>query len=266
MRRLPDFFQLDQYNISPVDVTRMVFHCDPDVIHPDVILMPWWQPDLFIPWVGEITTIIPNILYELVFGGKPVSIIRSGIGAPQAGDSVLALGCTACERILFAGSVGGLRPEIRIGELMLPEFSYSGDGFSRYIDRDFPAKDTFLERATPDEGLARSIASSLAPLASQAGVRVHTGPVFSIDSILAQFSKLDYLAIELGCIGIEMETAAVFKAARMVGIRAAALFSVSDVPVGKRTLYSGRSDDEQRFRKEIRSKVLAKALLDCLIS
>jgi purine-nucleoside phosphorylase len=63
-----------------------------------------------------------------------------------------------------------------------------------------------------------------------------------------------------------METAAVFKAARLAGIRAAALFSVSDVPVNNQTIFAGRSPAEQDYRKEIRSKVLVKALLDCLQS
>ena len=61
-----------------------------------------------------------------------------------------------------------------------------------------------------------------------------------------------------------METAAAFKAARMVGIPAAALFSVSDVPVKNQSLFSGRPEAEKDYRKEIRSQVLAKALLDCL--
>ena len=264
MKQLPDFFQLDQYKISPVDVTRMVFHCDPDAIQPDVILMPWWQPDVFGPWVDGITTITPGILYEGTFKGKLFSIVRSGIGAPQAGDTTLALGCTPCKRIFFAGSVGGLRPDVRIGDLMMPAFSYSGDGFCRYLQPGFPTGDCFLERIAPDEVLSLALSRAATPLAAEAGTTIHSGPVFCIDSILAQFGRLDYLVTELGCIGIEMETAAVFKAARLVGIQAAALFSVSDVPVRRQTLYAGRSREEKEHRKETRSRILAKALLDCL--
>ena len=61
-----------------------------------------------------------------------------------------------------------------------------------------------------------------------------------------------------------METAAVFKAARLVGIQAAALFSVSDVPIRNQTLYGGRPETEKEQRKEIRQKVLAKALLEAI--
>lgn len=264
MKKLPDYFQLERFHISPDDVVRMVFHCDPDAIHPDVILLPWWQPEIFGLWSERITTITANVLFELEYQGKRVSIVRSGIGAPQTGDAVLALGCTACKRIFFAGSVGGLRVDMQIGDLVLPEYSVSGDGFCRYLQPGFPATDHFLERIAPDEMLSQSLSHIVAPLAREAGVTVHTGPVFSIDTILAQFDKLDYIVGKLGCIGIEMETAAAFKAARLAGIQAAALFSVSDVPVRNQSLFTGRSQEAREFRREIRKKVLAKAILDAL--
>ncbi len=264
MKPLPPFFQLEKYQISPTDVTRMVFGCDPQAIHPDVILLPWWKAQVFERWVERITVITPDILSEVVFQGRPISIIRSGIGAPQAGDAVLALGCTGCRRILFAGSIGGLRPEMQIGDLLLPEFTVAGDGFCRYLEAQMPLPDCFLEHCAPDADLQQAVARVAAPLAQAAGVAIHSGPVYATDSILAQFGKLDYIAQNLGCIGIEMETAAVFKAARSVDIRAAALFSVSDVPVRQKTLYAGRSAEEKQHRLETRAQVLARALLECL--
>jgi len=266
MKKLPDFFQLDAYNISEVDVTQMVFHCEPLAIQPDVILMPCWQPTIFDMWIEKITTITPEILYEVEYQGKPISIIRSGIGAAQTGDAVLALGCTPCQRILFAGSAGGLRPDINIGDLILPEFSYAGDGFCRYLEPGFPKKDCFLEHTMPDQALAETLKRVAAPLAQAAGVAIHTGPVFSIDSILAQFNSLGRIAGSSGCAAIEMESAATFKAAHMVGIQAAALLSVSDAPIKKQTLYAGRSEAEKGYRRETRRNVLAKALLDTFIA
>lgn len=262
----PAFLQLGKYDISPLDVVRMTFRCAPDAIRPDVILMPWWKPAIFSPWVDQITTITDDILYEIEYKGKPISVIRSGIGAPQAGDATLALGCTPCQRILFAGSVGGLRPDLHVGDLMLAEYSVSGDGYCRYLEADPAARDCFLDRFYPDQVLAQALARAVAPLAQEADVPVHTGAIFCIDTILAQFGRLEFIAKDLGCAGIEMETAAVFKAARLVGIQAAPLFSISDVPVIKKSLYAGRSENEKEARRQIRSKVLARALLECLVN
>lgn len=83
----------------------------------------------------------------------------------------------------------------------------------------------------PDAALSNAIASTTAALAQAAQVAVHTGPVYCTDSILAQFGKLDYITQELGCIGIEYGDRRGLQAAGRVGIWAAALFSVSDVPV-----------------------------------
>ena len=264
IKPLPASFQLEPYGVAPRDVTQMVFQCDPDILRPDVILMPWWQPQIFSLWVERIVTISPNILFEVEYRGRPISIVRSGIGAPQAGDTVLALGCTACERLLFAGSLGGLRPDLRIGDLVIPEVSLAGDGFCRYLQPGFPKQDQFMERVRPDETLSAALTRAAVELAAGSSAALHHGPVYCTDSILAQFSWLEAMVAQTGCIGIEMESAAVFKAARSVGIRAAALLSVSDVPVRGQTLFAGRSQAEKEHRQETRAQILAKSLLECL--
>jgi purine-nucleoside phosphorylase len=261
---LPAFIDLESYQISPSDVVETAFHCAAERIRPDVILFPWWHPTVLERWVESVVTITPDVLYEVVYRGKAISVGRSGIGAPQAGDMTLALGFTGCKRLLFAGSVGGLRPEMRIGDLLLPLVSLAGDGFCRYLQPGFPLDDTFLEKVEPNAELSAALEHVTAGLAREGQTALHRGPVYCTDSILGQFGKLDYIQDELGCVGIEMESAAVFKAARLVGIQAAALMSLSDVPARRQTLFAGRSKEEREHRDGTRSLILAKALLDCL--
>ena len=66
------------------------------------------------------------------------------------------------------------------------------------------------------------------------------------------------------CIGIEMETAAVFRAAELVSVRAAALLQISDVPADRKSLFSGRSEKEQERRRYIRRHVLPRIALEVL--
>ena len=264
MKSLPDSFQLEKFGISTRDVTHMVFQCEPEAIHADVILMPWWQPQVFEPWVERIVTLSPNVLFEIEVQGRPVSIVRTGIGAPLAGDATLALGCTGCRRLLFAGSLGGLGAGMRLADLVIPTVSLAGDGFCRYLQAGFPQEDSFLEPVSPDSALSQAVANAARALIEGREMSLHSGPVYSTDSILAQFSWLEPMVAKLGCIGIEMETAAVFKAARRVGIRAAALLSVSDLPFNKQTLYAGRSQAEKEHVRNTRKEILAKAILDCL--
>ena len=46
-------------------------------------------------------------------------------------------------------SVGALSPEINTGDIVIPEYSASGDGASRFLSAD-PRNDTFGEKQYPD--------------------------------------------------------------------------------------------------------------------
>jgi hypothetical protein len=62
-----------------------------------------------------------------------------------------------------------------------------------------------------------------------------------------------------------METAATFGATRLIGIEACALLQISDVLPLKRSFFSGRTEQENRYRKLVRAKVLSKIVLDLLV-
>ncbi|MBN1646949.1 MAG: hypothetical protein JW874_02850 [Spirochaetales bacterium] len=74
---------------------------------------------------------------------------------------------------------------------------------------------------------------------------------FSIDTVFAQFAFLDEIQA-LGCNVIEMETAAAFRAAEIAGISLAALFSVSDNILNKKSLVSGRTPAEREYRRMVK--------------
>jgi purine-nucleoside phosphorylase len=59
-----------------------------------------------------------------------------------------------------------------------------------------------------------------------------------------------------------METAAVFGAARVVGIRAGALLQVSDVIPVNKTLFSGRTKEDHKKRRWLKENVLARIILE----
>lgn len=263
--RIPEFFQLNRYHISPEDVVRGFLHCDAGLVHPDVVIMPHWKAEIFASVSAEMKEVVEGRLYQVKYEGQWATLIRSGIGAPLTGDVILALGCTPCRRVVFMGSAGGLGSRIQIGDLIIVEKSFCGDGFSRYLDQDVIPGDCFLQPARPGRVLTGQLRKSTEQACHAGSVPFCTGAVFSTDSILAQFFRLDYLAEELGCIGIEMETAAVFRAARLVGIQAAALLQVSDAPQQNKSVLAGRTGEEMEYRKMVRQNILAKAVIDCLL-
>ncbi len=263
--RLPEYFQLSRYNITPQDVVRGWLHCDPGSIQKKVIVTPVWDVQVFASHLESVSEISKGFVYQLEYHGQLISFIRSGIGAPMTGDVILLLGCTPCERLIFTGSIGGLDASMKIGDLMIPDKSLCGDGFSRYLGPDIEAEDCFLKPAEPDSELQMILMKHASEVCKRESIALHSGTVFSIDCVIAQFFRLEYLVKNFGCIGIEMETSAVFKAAKLVDIMAGALLQVSDVIPLNKSLFSGRSKREMERRHLIKRTVLAKAVLDSVI-
>jgi len=266
--RLPAFFQLSKYDISPEDVVKGTFGCEPDAIQRKVVITPAWGPEVFTDATDAVTEIAVGIhsVWQLSFAGSNLSLIRCGIGAPMAGNVVLALGCTECKNLIFTGSMAGLHGNIHIGDLFVVERSICGDGFSRYLTSDIVPKDCFLQPVAPTKSLTDHIRNQAANICHSQSVALHQGSVFSLDCVLPEFFRLNYILEELECSGLEMETAVVFRAANLVGIEAAALLIVSDTPLQNKSLYSGRTPKEREHVRTNRRKVLAKAILGSLVS
>jgi purine-nucleoside phosphorylase len=177
-------------------------------------------------------------------------------------DALLSLGVTRCKRVIFIGSVGSLDENIGIGDIVVPEYSICGDGASRYIaTKSLKSNDIFGDKVYPDEGLFNALYHNTEQVCNANNVRFHKGKAFSIDTIFAQFSHLDEI-IGMDCNVIEMETAAAFRAAQVTNISLAALFSVSDNTVTKKSLISGRTEEEMKYRRFTRREVFPEIILN----
>lgn len=249
---------------TPSELVHAGLGCEPEQIRPDVILTPHWKIDIFNPRVPGVTEIVPHKVYELELRRHSITFVRAGIGAPQTGDTVLALGATPCQRIVFIGSAGALQPHLNIGDLLIPSQSLSGDGFSRYLQPGLPPADTFLRPALPDEFLSATLSGYANTAAPAAGASVHRGTVFSTDSIAAQFPLLEGLSRDYDCCAIEMETAAVFAAARSVDIQASALLAISDSPIQGKSLFAGRTPQDLDHYHRIKEDILPVIVLNTL--
>jgi purine-nucleoside phosphorylase len=262
--RLPDYFELDRFSITAEDIARNVFRCEPSRIAPNVLLTPIWSHEVFLAEASLEETITPEVVYSLSYQGRQFTLVRSGIGAPLTGDTVLALGCTPCTRLVFVGSVGGLVPGMTIGDLILPTESVSGDGFSTYLSPGPLGTNSFLTTAKPNQELLDLLDRVAEPVHKDHGVTLTKGTIFSTDCVIAQFHHIREMVDNYHCIGIEMETSAVFHAAELAGIRGAALLQISDLPADRKSLFSGRSEKEQERRRYIRRHVLPRIALEGL--
>jgi len=166
-------------------------------------------------------------------GGVRFAVIHCGMGDRSAGDAVLLLDVTPARRIIFAGTCGGLTG-CRIGDLIVCENAFNGEGFSRYHSRHFSMKGIFDTGAlaAADPGYTRDLKDFLSERLADRTI-LKTGGIFTTGSLMAE-SRKNVIGIEKkGFKGIDMELSAVYHAAHTINREAAGLVFVSDLPMEK---------------------------------
>jgi purine-nucleoside phosphorylase len=260
---------IERFGSKSEDICPLTFGVARDKIKDRVIIAPWWEPSVFSHLGKKIQYLSASEhtaikVWNITTDSGDITYIKTGIGAPVLTDAMLALGATSCKKAVFIGSVGALDPGLHIGDIVIPECSISGTGISRYL-KGWALKDndTFGEKNYPDKEMFHGLITTSRKFCEQSGIHSHHGRTFSSDTIFAQFAYLDEI-IGLGCNTIEMETAPAFKAAELAGISLGALLSVSDNIILKKSLFSGRTQNDMNHRKEIRRMIFPEILLEVL--
>ena len=141
---------LHQYGADSAQVCLNMLGIDGSAIQESVILSPGWYPERIFPQgaISEVTTATPLYQYKIwnvALSDHKITYVKTGFGAPVVMDSVLLMALTgACKRMLFVSSVGSLSEDYGIGDIVIPQYSASGDGASRYLS-DVMDNDIFEE-------------------------------------------------------------------------------------------------------------------------
>ena len=157
--------------------------------------------------------------------GVPVTVVSHGVGGPGAGVAFEELCRGGAQRIVRAGTAGGLQPDVRDGSVVVATAAVREDGLTDLlVPSGYPA--------VPDARLTVALEDA----ARSAGVpddRLHRGVVCSS----AAFYPHDTLGSRLplwqraGCVAVEMEAAALFVVAALHGVAAAAVLAVDGNPL-----------------------------------
>ncbi len=221
----------------------------------NVVIAPWWRHNMF-DSINYRVEKINDQLYNFYSDDLSFSYIEiRNIGAPAIMDYVMALGVTKCKNLVFVGSTGSLDENIKIGDIVIPEYSICGDGASRYLNPNL--EDEFLKKEYPSKEMTNKLLSLL----DNKKIKYHRVPNFSVDNIFAQFMHIDKI-LELGSKTIEMETANVFKCCKVMNMNVVAIFCVSDNTVLNKSLYSGRTDEENEYRHKVRYEIFPNLIVE----
>jgi uridine phosphorylase len=159
------------------------------------------------------------------YKGVEIGAISSGVGSPSLEIATQEFAVIGGETIIRVGTCGAMRPEIELGDLIIPVAAVRRDGTSeRYLPAEHPAF------ADPEVYMA------LVEACERLGLRYHLGVVASISSFyLGQErpvhggfwqSSADGLVDDLRRAGVacfEMECSALFLLSRLFGMRSGAV-------------------------------------------
>jgi uridine phosphorylase len=149
--------------------------------------------------------------------GVPVAAVRMMIGAPAAALTLEAAVARGVRDVVIVGSAGSLRDDLPIGSTVLVTGAEREDGTSHHY---LPAG----EVVAADAGLTDRLEAS----ATARGLRPVRGRAWTIDAPFRETVAAIRRHREAGVLVVEMEAAAMFAVARVRGIRAALIVSISD--------------------------------------
>ena len=238
---------------DPERVVRVVLGCRPGDVAEDVVVSPFLPLRVFqrhLETIGH--NLNPPFFYKGVsgtFAGRPVTVIVTGVGPSRVGDCLGFLSLTPARRVLFAGALGGLRPEHSIGDLFLPLSAADGEGYTRYVSRPF-AEVAESARPTPCSG---GLEAALAAFLRARGHTLREGRVFTVGSIAFESRENLQTLVRLGYDGLEMELSAFYAAADHHGFEAAAVTYISDLPVRSSLWQAKSAGEEEALRTAYRA-------------
>ena len=158
------------------------------------------------------------------YKGKPVSVMGSGMGMPSIGIYSYELYTQYdVEAIVRIGSAGGYQDTLKLFDVVLVTDAYSESTFAR-------SQNGFTgSHIAPDEGLNKRLRES----AGKLGYALIEGCIHSSDVFYhearAGAPYWQQVMAEHNCLGVEMESFALFHNAAVTGKKAACLLTISDM-------------------------------------
>ncbi|MEK7328456.1 MAG: AMP nucleosidase [Chloroflexota bacterium] len=152
---------------------------------------------------------------------RGLSIVKFGIGSPNAAIIMDLLSARKPRGVLFLGKCGGLKTTSEIGHFILPIAAIRGEGTSNdYFPPEVPALPSFK--------LHKFVSQKL----TEHGHEYRTGVVYTTNRRVWEHDESFQKRLQdMTAIAIDMETATIFVVGHRNEIARGALLLVSDVPI-----------------------------------
>ena len=183
---------------------------------------------------------------------RAISLAGPMIGAPYSTMILETLIAWGANIFLFFGWCGSISPNVRVGDIIVPESSIIDEGTSRHYKNHglTGSKETDVI-STPSERIMGQLKIAL----NQCGHRYHAGKIWSTDAIFRETrDKVEYYQRK-NILAVEMEVSALYNVGRFRNVEVGGVLVVSD------ELYTFQwrpGFNDNRFKK--RRKAVCEAL------
>lgn len=190
-----------------------------------IVLMPGdplrakYIADTFLTDVIQFNEVRNMFGYTGYYNGRRISVMGSGMGMPSIGIYSYELYTVyGVEKIIRIGSCGAYSPDLDLYDTVLVEEAYSESSYA------------LVQSGNPKKVLCSSkeLNQELQSVANKLGIPMHVGRIHSSDVFYSEHPDFKALYEEHQCIGVEMESFALFNNAQVLKKQAACLLTVSD--------------------------------------
>ncbi len=147
-------------------------------------------------------------------GDREICFLDGGRGAPQAADTVETLNALGVRSIISVGMTGVFKEGFDVGDIIIPPKAFSEEGTSHHYYEN-------IEYAEPDEILFEKATEYFSECRKET--------VITTDAIYRQTYHKERLWREKGCVGVDMETSALFSVSKYLGLNTVTILTVSDI-------------------------------------
>jgi uridine phosphorylase len=212
----------------------------------------WWQRERTAQRLACLADVRELAFPEYHLGHRPsdgLNVLYSCIyGAPRVVEPIHVFGQLGAPTVVQIGSCGSLQSDVRTGDVVLAETATIGEGASQYYGGHGTST------ATP-ELVDRAEAAF-----SARGFRVHRGCHVTTSALFAQPPDQVKAWSDAGHLAVDMETSAVFSAARAFGLPAVSLLFVWDELLAGRSFLHPYTDAERAAQARANAALMDVAL------
>jgi len=157
--------------------------------------------------------------------GKEISVMASGMGCPSIGIYSYELyAFYGVENIIRIGTAGSYQSYCHVGDVILATSASSSSNFGSQIS----VKNAHMAPCSDFSLLLKAYNH-----ANEMHLKVHVGPIFSSDIFYDEDSESNKKFSDLGILGVEMESYALFINAMILHKKALCILTVSDALMSK---------------------------------